>query len=76
MRPRTTQRQSWDRERTQGAVDAVGAGKITSPSAARHFGVSRTTLRRQMRYDAVCKGMGRKQDIAPEMSKNWLTTFS
>jgi hypothetical protein len=31
-----------------------------------HFGVLRTSLRRQLRYDAVQKGMGQKKDILPE----------
>jgi hypothetical protein len=42
----------------QEAVGAVGAGTFTASSAARHFGARRTTLSRQLKYDAVPKGMG------------------
>jgi hypothetical protein len=66
MRSRTTQRKSWDSKRTQEAVGSVGAGKFIPSSEARHFGVHRTTLSRQLIYDAVPKGMGRKQNIPPE----------
>jgi hypothetical protein len=68
MRPRTTQRPSWDSKAMQEAVDAVRAGNFT-PSAT-HFGVPRTTLRTQLRYDALRKGMGRKQDIPPEIEQD------
>jgi hypothetical protein len=73
MRPRTTQGQSWDIKRMQEAVDAVGARKFTPSSEARHFGVRRT-LRRQLRYDAVPKGMDRKQDIPPETEQELITS--
>jgi hypothetical protein len=42
----------------QEAVDAVGVEKFTPSSAARHFAVRRTTLRRQLRYDAIPKRTG------------------
>jgi hypothetical protein len=64
MRSRTSQSKSWDIKIIQEAVGAVDAGKFT-PSTA-HFGVRRTTLRRQLRYDAVPRGTGRKHDIPPE----------
>jgi transposase-like protein len=76
MRPRTTQRKSWDSKRMQEAVDAVGAAKFTPSSAARHFGVCKTTLRRQLRYDAVPKGIGRKQDIPPEIEQELVDHIS
>jgi hypothetical protein len=76
MRPSTTQRQSWDIKRTQEAVGAVGAGKFTASSAARHFGARRTTLSHQLRYDAVPKGTGRKQNIPPETEQELVDHIS
>jgi transposase-like protein len=70
------QRQSWDSKRRQEAVDAVGAGKFTPSSAARHFGVGKTTLRRQLRYDALPKGTGRKQNIPPETEQELVVHIS
>jgi hypothetical protein len=55
-------------------LDAVGAGKFTHSSAARHFGVRRITLSRQQRYEAVPKGTGRKQDIPPETEQELITS--
>jgi hypothetical protein len=60
----------------QEAVDAVGAGKFTPPSGARHFDVGKTTLHRQLRYDAVPKGTGRKQDIPPEIEQELVDHIS
>jgi hypothetical protein len=75
MRPSTTQRQSWDSKRMQEAVGAVGAGKFTPSSAARHFG-ARRTLSHQLRYDAVPKGTGRKQNIPPETEQELIDHIS
>jgi hypothetical protein len=58
----------------QEAVDALGAGKFTASSAARS--ARRTTLSRQLRYDAVPKGMGLKQNIPPETEQELVDHIS
>jgi hypothetical protein len=74
MRPRKTQHQSSDIKRMQEAVDVLGAGKFT-PSVARHFGVRRTTLRRQLRKMPFGKGWVENRISLQKLSKNWLITF-
>ncbi|KAJ8878535.1 hypothetical protein PR048_019113 [Dryococelus australis] len=67
MRERKMQRQSWDLQSMQEAVDAVHSGHLTPSAASKQYNIPRTTLRRQLQFETVEKGMDRKQDISPEI---------
>ncbi|KAJ8873276.1 hypothetical protein PR048_026910 [Dryococelus australis] len=67
MRERKTQRQSYDLQSMQAAVDAVRFMHLTPSAASNQYNIPRTTLRCQLQFETVKKGMGRKQDIPAEI---------
>ncbi|KAJ8882541.1 hypothetical protein PR048_014352 [Dryococelus australis] len=67
MRDRKTHHQSWDLQSMQAAVDVVRSRHLTPSAASKQYNIPRTTLRRQLQFETVKKGMARKQDIPPEI---------
>ncbi|KAJ8882237.1 hypothetical protein PR048_018725 [Dryococelus australis] len=67
MRERKTQCQSWDLLNMQAAVDAVSSRHLTPSAVSNQYNIPRTTLRRQLQFETIKNGMGRKQDIPPEI---------
>ncbi|KAJ8871576.1 hypothetical protein PR048_027902 [Dryococelus australis] len=67
MRERKRERQRWDLQSMQAAVDAVRFRHLTPSAASKQYNIPRTTLRCRLQFETVKKGMGRKQDIPPEI---------
>ncbi|KAJ8873646.1 hypothetical protein PR048_024468 [Dryococelus australis] len=51
----------------QAAVDAVSSRHLTPSAASKRYNTPRKTSRRQLQFETVKKGMGKKQDIPPEI---------
>ncbi|KAJ8882261.1 hypothetical protein PR048_018749 [Dryococelus australis] len=67
MRERKRQCQSWGLQSMQAAVDAVRSRHLTTSAGSKQYNIPRTTLRLQLQFETVKKGMGRKQDIPSEI---------
>ncbi|KAJ8883286.1 hypothetical protein PR048_015129 [Dryococelus australis] len=76
MSERKTQRKSWDLQSMKAAVDAVRSRHLSPSAASKENNIPGTILRRHLQFETIKKGMGRKQDIPPEIEASLVDHIS